>query len=57
MKRICVLLTIAFGLLLFSSCGDWLDVLPKSQMTEEGIFDNEDGYYSALARYIRENGR
>lgn len=49
MKRICVLLTIAFGLLLFSSCGDWLDVLPKSQMTEEGIFDNEDGYYSALA--------
>ena len=37
MKRICVLLTIAFGLLLFSSCGDWLDVLPKSQMTEEGI--------------------
>lgn len=49
MKRICVLLTIAFGLLLFSSCGDWLDVLPKSQMTEDGIFDNEDGYYSALA--------
>ena len=49
MKRICVLLSITFGLLLFSSCGDWLDVLPKSQMTEEGIFDNEDGYYSALA--------
>ena len=49
MKKICVLLTITFGLLLFSSCGDWLDVLPKSQMTEEGIFDNEDGYYSALA--------
>ena len=27
MKKICVLLTITFGLLLFSSCGDWLDVL------------------------------
>ena len=49
MKKICILLIVTFGLILFSSCGDWLNVLPKSQMTEEGVFDNEDGYYSALA--------
>ena len=36
-------------MLLLSSCGDWLNVVPKSDITGEKLFDNEEGYYSALA--------
>lgn len=34
---------------LFSSCKDWLDVYPKSEITADKVFESEDGFYSALA--------
>lgn len=30
------------------SCGNWLDVLPKSEVDEEEMFETANGYYSAL---------
>lgn len=30
------------------SCGDWLDVLPKSEVDEKEMFESADGYYSAI---------
>ena len=49
MKKINILVFVLVSHLLCSSCGDWLEVLPQSQITSEKVFDNEDGYYSALS--------
>lgn len=46
MKKITILL---FAALCVSSCKDWLDVYPKSEITGGKVFENADGYYSALA--------
>lgn len=48
MKKIKIFVFVLVSHLLFCSCGDWLEVLPQSQITSEKIFDNEDGYYSSL---------
>lgn len=43
------LYTIAlFSALLFTSCGNWLDVLPKSEVDEKEMFETANGYYSSL---------
>ena len=40
---------IAAGLLLlFSSCSDWLDVKPKTNVEEDDLFKNEQGFKEAL---------
>lgn len=49
MKKIYIVVFVLVSHLLCYSCGDWLDVLPQSQITSEKVFDNEDGYYSALS--------
>ncbi|MDD7888021.1 RagB/SusD family nutrient uptake outer membrane protein [Flavivirga sp. 57AJ16] len=42
------MLLICSGLLLFSSCEEWLDVSPSSEIKEEDLFSNEQGYKDAL---------
>lgn len=44
------LFTLLFPLssLLLTSCNDWLDVEPKSQIKEENHFDREGGYFDQL---------
>ena len=34
--------------LILASCGNWLDVLPKSEVDEEEMFETANGYYSTL---------
>lgn len=44
------------GMLLLSSCNDWLDVQPKSQVPEKEMFRSEEGFKDALtACYIKMN--
>ena len=45
-RYIATLLLLAVGAI---SCKDWLDVYPKSEITSNTVFENEDGFYSALA--------
>lgn len=42
--------SIVLGAMVFccSSCSDWFDVNPKSQVKEEALFDNESGFRDAL---------
>jgi hypothetical protein len=39
---------LAFGILLFSSCNKWLDVKPKTQITEADQFSSKQGFTDAL---------
>lgn len=50
MKKINIksLLLIVVVLLAFSSCEDWLDVQPSTQLDREKLFKSEDGYSLAL---------
>lgn len=48
MKRIKLYTTALLLFLLGTSCGDWLNVLPKSEIDEENMFEDADGYYTAL---------
>ncbi len=45
-RHIATLLLLAAGTV---SCKDWLDVYPRSEITSNKVFENEDGFYSALA--------
>lgn len=45
-RYIATLLLLAVGTV---SCKDWLDVYPRSEITSNKVFENEDGFYSALA--------
>lgn len=47
MKNYSILLIISIGLF-FSSCQDWLDVKPLSEVAQEDLFASEDGYVDAL---------
>ena len=40
-----LMLTVAFSAF---SCGDWLDVLPKSEQNIKDMFKTADGYYAAI---------
>ncbi len=37
-----------FGLTLFTSCDDWLDVKPKTQIESDDMFSNETGFKDVL---------
>ncbi|GAE85152.1 RagB/SusD family nutrient uptake outer membrane protein [Bacteroides reticulotermitis] len=39
---------VLLGLLVLTSCSDWLDVDPKSQVKKEVLFESESGYRDAL---------
>jgi len=36
------------AMLLFSSCEDWLDIQPKSEVSSDKLFETPDGYRTAL---------
>lgn len=48
-NNIFILLTGAAIATTFSSCNDWLDVQPKSQVEDSELFSSERGYKEALA--------
>lgn len=48
MKKIIIYGLILLSALSVSSCGDWLDILPQSQVAAEEMFNTKEGYYSAL---------
>lgn len=39
---------IVLGLVIFSSCSDWLDVSPVTEVREDELFSDEEGYKNAL---------
>lgn len=45
MKKITI---ISIVFLMFSSCADWVDVEPKSEVRDKRLFENETGYRNAL---------
>lgn len=47
MKNIYILL-LSFSCAVFSSCNEWLDVSPRSQIKSTVLFNTEDGYKQAL---------
>lgn len=47
-KAVSGVLFLVTGILLLTSCNDWLDVEPKSQIKEENHFDREGGYKDQL---------
>lgn len=47
MKTHSYIITILTGLLI-TSCGNWLDVLPKSEVDAKEMFETANGYYSPL---------
>ena len=47
-KAVSGVLFLVIGILLLTSCNDWLDVEPKSQIKEENHFDREGGYKDQL---------
>lgn len=55
MKNIFLIL-LAFSSMVFSSCSDWFDVNPITELKEEEIFSDEVGFYEALIGiYIASN--
>jgi len=49
MKKIkSIILGTATALVMFSSCSDWLDVNPRSEVKESILFSTEDGFKKAL---------
>ncbi|MGX5820753.1 RagB/SusD family nutrient uptake outer membrane protein [Chitinophaga lutea] len=53
MKKTFFILLSASGLLLSASCKKWLDVKPRDLVSEDQLFNTEQGFYSALnAAYL-----
>ena len=48
-KRIQHIMLLTLMLLLLSSCNDWLDVQPRSQVEDTELFVTESGFKEALA--------
>lgn len=48
-KILSILVATTVGLFAFSSCTDWLDVAPKTDVPADELFETENGYLSALA--------
>lgn len=54
MKRFLSYITIIIAVFSFSSCEEWLDEKPKTNVPAEELFETENGFMSALAGlYIR----
>src|SRR2546428_10589866 len=45
MKKIFIIVSIS---LVFSSCNDWLDIQPKSEIASNVLFESEQGFKDAL---------
>lgn len=55
-KNIILILTVLTGLVL-TSCSDWLDVRPKTEVPRDDMFSKESGFEDALnGCYIKMNG-
>lgn len=48
-NRLYIIIAILAGIFTLSSCSDWLDVSPKTNVPAEELFETENGYMSALA--------
>lgn len=48
-RRIYILIVCLVNTVFFSSCSDWFDVSPKTNVKAEELFETENGYLSALA--------
>lgn len=48
-NTICIIALWAASLSLFSSCSDWFDISPKTNLKAEELFETESGFQSALA--------
>lgn len=48
MKKIVLIIAIGTLAQLFMACNDWLDVNPKSQVKNDILFENENGFKTAL---------
>lgn len=48
-KRLYIIVAALAGALTLTSCSDWLDVSPKTNVPAEELFETENGYMSALA--------
>lgn len=48
-KTIYSILLLAASSLAFTSCSDWLDVNPKTEVRESKLFSSESGYHDAVA--------
>ncbi|MCC8174228.1 MAG: RagB/SusD family nutrient uptake outer membrane protein [Odoribacter sp.] len=48
MKKIIIMIFLFSFSLLHISCSDWLDVDPKTEVKEEDLFDDEEGFKDAL---------
>ncbi len=48
-KKIYTLICCLAGALTFSSCSDWFDISPKTDVKAEDMFETESGFMSALA--------
>ncbi len=46
--KIKILTLVIFGVFTLSSCEDWFDIDPKTDVKAEDFFETENGYYSAL---------
>lgn len=57
MKKLHIYLLLLLGLLV-SSCNDWLDVKPRTQVRNDEMYDSYKGFKDALtACYIKMNDR
>ena len=43
-----IVLSFLIGLLVLSSCSDWLDIQPKTEVKEDKMFETESGFKDAL---------
>lgn len=48
-NRLYIIIAALAGAFTLSSCSDWLDVSPKTNVPAEELFETENGYMSALA--------
>lgn len=48
MKKTIILIGIVLQILIFSSCNQWLDVKPSSEMEREDLYNTEEGFRTAL---------
>jgi len=48
MKRIYFIIGVITAAIFLNSCNEWLDVNPRSEVKENVLFSNEDGYKKAL---------
>lgn len=48
-NRLYIIAVLLAGLFTFSSCADWFDISPKTDVKAEDLFETENGFMSSLA--------